>query len=112
MPCTACASRTNYCYHILNRDNGPATAFHKPAGCEAIVGLFERPASAYKRPPHSGRARSAQIRLQHGRAMAYQSTYAESRQRLQKTFRRRIMLVQQQVAVCGTFADRFAGPGV
>ncbi len=48
MPRTARASQANWCYHVLNRGNGKAEVFHKPADYEAFLALFE---PACKRVP-------------------------------------------------------------
>lgn len=41
MPRTARASQANWCYHVLNRGNGKAEVFHKPADYEAFFALFK-----------------------------------------------------------------------
>jgi putative transposase len=41
MPRTARASLGNWCYHVLNRGNGRAEVFHKPADYDAFVALLE-----------------------------------------------------------------------
>ncbi len=39
MPRTARASAADYCYHVLNRGNGRAEVFHKPADYDAFLDL-------------------------------------------------------------------------
>ncbi len=41
MPRTARASLGNWCYHVFNRGNARAEAFHKDEDYAAFVGLFE-----------------------------------------------------------------------
>ncbi|HEU5116465.1 MAG TPA: transposase, partial [Isosphaeraceae bacterium] len=48
MPRTIRASAADYCYHVLNRGNGRAEVFHKPADYDAFL---EMVAAAQKRLP-------------------------------------------------------------
>ncbi len=48
MPRTIRASAADFCYHVLNRGNGRAEVFHKPADYDAFL---EMVAAAQKRLP-------------------------------------------------------------